>query len=396
MTMRTLTLTALLGAALGPACDYVATNEYAVAPNNVISGSVVIDGLDTAHNTVVLLFAADALPPPAGTGRPITFDGISATDYTVGNGLLSAPFAITNLPDGEYAVAALVDVDDNFQPLVTAFAGSSCGDWLGTYTDDLTVGGYSTVRLDGGILADNITVFVNRENTLQRPAFHFEGGRAVVVREDAIGAPLPPTFDLVTTAVHSVWVDQDGDGEDPDTPGEQHFYDLEGPFDVASPDTCDTAFWVWFADSDEDGTNDPHPDYPPDAGIGDAWPRLYLEYKGIPQGDGTFQLDLEPGERWVGQAIPDPRLLTFGTVPLGVPTPMTDLTAVWIPGARHEYADGTEDVITDPLEIPAGAWSVTAVQLSGQTWPMPNETVLFGSSDPSFDPSLQGSMLILE
>jgi hypothetical protein len=70
---------------------------------------------------------------------------------------------------------------------------------------------------------------------------------------------------------------------------------------------------------------------------------------------------------------------------------------VWIPAARHTRPDGTEEIVTNPDDLPAGAWSVTLVNLAGQTWTLPNALASAGTSDPdAFVPASQAGALIVE
>ena len=71
----------------------------------------------------VLVYAADDLPPPAGFGSPIDLATISPDAWgTAGTGgvegVVSAPWSITGLPDGDYVLTALIDNDNDFTSAV--------------------------------------------------------------------------------------------------------------------------------------------------------------------------------------------------------------------------------------------------------------------------------------
>ena len=46
-------------------------------------------------------------------------------------------------------------------------------------------------------------------------------------------------------------------------------------------------------DADNDGIVDPHPDHDPALGVKDIWPRVYLQYLGVPERDGAGNIALD-------------------------------------------------------------------------------------------------------
>jgi len=214
------------------------------------------------------------------------------------------------------------------------------------------------------------------------------------------------------------------------------------PCDEDTLDPAETAFWVMFVDADGDGAHDPYPDNPDGTpslqalnGITDTWPRMFIEYMGTPAedkaGNQIFDNDLKqfewpPGsgiklpERWVQENFTmayDLNFLgPFGIAPEGAPFntpfPVNQMQVTYSPVARHYYKDGTYgeddngpyDLIDircftqpdgsypefatcdggehDSTQIPKGAWKMTLISFTGQTWFMPNE---IGSPNLAYD-----------
>lgn len=349
-------------------CGYVPPLDTAAPPVlNVLAGEVVVTGPDAVAPTFVLLFDAADPPPPAGTGSPLDFTAVAAEEYTgdaasgVGGGIQSAAWALTGVPDGSFLVTALMDADGDFHPLLSSNAGATCGDWVGAHVTDLQTGTFARVAVSGGTLLDDVTIVVGQEMTTERPAFTLPPTSVVQI------APENQGFQLSSIGVHS------------------EVLDLTGPFDGTDP--CGTMFLVYAPDADGDGAPDPHPN--PDLaaqGALDLWPKIYLQYWGpdvTREGEG-----LEAGESWAAEALVDPTPFYLGTAPVGVPTPATTLNALWVPAAIHTLPDGTEEVVYPP-DLPAGLWSITVVQITGQTWTVPNELGAFAATDASFDPLSQ-------
>lgn len=215
---------------------------------------------------------------------------------------------------------------------------------------------------------------------------------------------------------------------------------------------CETAFWVWvvdqYCDSDPVGapgtqdlfcdTGDGFPDaYPSElqaaAGIRDIWPRVFLSWLGEPVTDPVTGITeyteanlsvtdnvLQPPdadypfpERYAAEAYPLLTETALGLLPsvgpIGAPFPLTELSVTWSPVVRHYHRGGTDgedangkfDLIDlrDPTreldELPSGAWGITVISFTGQTWVLPNEIGLSGlqSTDAAFEPSKQAGVL---
>jgi hypothetical protein len=355
----------------------------------VISGSVVVSGPAAPATTAVLVYRADNPPPPAGTGRPIAFATVPADAFSQRAGLFEAFYEVSvpGVPSASVLVTALVDVDEDFFPLPPfsdVTAGATCGDYLGAHVADLTTGAFAPVEIAANERADGVAVIVARAAPFERPAFVFQGGSPILSREVAAEGGLQ-TFRIASTGVAAVA------GGEPPLP----LLDLAAPFDGSDP--CGTSFWVTAYDRDGDGQPDPHPDFPPETGLIDAWPRAILQYLGEVDEQGRVTPTLEPGESWAMRAALFPDVVWFGAVPLNQPTPLTQAELIFVPAAQHTLADGTSEVVTDPTALPAGAWSLTLINIAGQTWTLPNALAGVGTSDPGrFTPQSQAGAVILE
>lgn len=355
---------------------------------NAISGTIVVNAATVDGPVLVLLYSADDPPPPDGTGRPVTLATVDASRFTGSAGVQSAPFSITEVPDGTYIVSALLDVDQDFHPLVTATAGATCGDLLGAYLSDLSTGAIGVVSVSGGELVDGVTVAVASEMPLERPAFVFVDNLA-----DRLEAA--PTLSLEATAISAQTTLSDG--------SIWEVLNLSGPLDLVAVATgeiaynpCDVQFPLWIPDDDGAGDGNPHPNPSFAAqGLIEIWPRFYLQYLGS---------DLQEGESYASEAVwalpvltPTDFLMAFASGDLAFNTviPQTDLDLYVPPAALHVLPDGTEETVTG-AGVPAGAWALTMVSFTGQTWTLPNDLGAFASGSDGYDPSQQSSSVILE
>lgn len=265
---------------------------------------------------------------------------------------------MSRVPDGTFLLTALMDMDGDFQPLLSSNAGATCGDWVGAHVASVETGEIAPITVSGGVLRDEITIPIGIEMTTERPAFTL--GTASVSQSSAE----TQFISLASTAIHSAVVD------------------LTGPFDGTDP--CGTMFLFYAPDANGDGAPDPHPNPAlAAAGLYDVWPKVYLQYLG----------EVEPGESWAAEAVVYPAPL-LGGAPVGVPTPVTSIDAIYIPAAIHTTDDG-EETVTAP-DLPGGAWAITVVQYTGQTWTVPNEVAAFPATDATFDPTTQGAALLVE
>lgn len=342
------TLSVLVG------CPQPPADPAAVDDGATLSGAVIAQG--ATGDGAVMVFLSDAANPmpPLGTGAPLDVAVVPALSGATPTG----HYAFTGLAPGDYIVTALYDADHNFHPLTDALAGASCGDLVGGHLADTTTGAPAVVSVGSGELREDVTVLIGRSIPFSRPSFAFGGLAAGVV---------PGTTDLsvVAAPVSAAW---------------ETGLALEiGPWDPANPaDTCAAAFRVIVRDLDGDGVPDAHPDHP-GRGFLDVWPRAYLRYLGPPadtDGDGTPDGFTPTSETWVSEAFPH-ALALAATPPeqivarLNLPVPETSLGLLW-PDAAIRTTEAGDEIVTDRSLIPAGAWALTLVSVTGQTWTVPN------------------------
>ena len=157
----------------------------------------------TTGPTFVLVYDSSAPPPPEGIGRPLSFSAVPEAAFnTTVDGLIAADYAIPNLPDGEYLVTALMDVDEDFHPIIAdgALSGATCGDWLGAYVSDVLNPEFASVTVQNGQLQDDVTLAIAQEVSVERPAF-FLPDTPIMSRSLAGSSPTTPQlFALETTA----------------------------------------------------------------------------------------------------------------------------------------------------------------------------------------------------
>lgn len=310
---------------------------------NLISGTVVVNGVEEPGNVILLAFDADNPGPPAGTGSPVSIATVPKEAFTgVEGGLESAEFSFGQLPDGEYLISALLDMDGNFNPFADSLAGATCGDYGGTHVTDLLTFTPKAITVEGGIERSDITIVVGQAVPIQRPAWRHTA-EPPVVKISEVG-PLPPQYSLSATSIHTNFdplvLAEGEDGLPLDFIGPCEAYavapDFCDPVAIAS-NTCATALWVYAKDVDQDGEIDPHPELGA-FGIKDIWPRIYLTYKGQPVLDGEgnvtgFDDGLPDGEYWAGENFPFAVENTLGTLPIPVGTrvPMREISVTWSP-----------------------------------------------------------------
>ncbi len=418
---------------------------------NGITGSVNLIGAEAAAPTMVLVFDAEFPGPPEGTTGPVDFATINSTEFngSVESGF-NAPFAVTEVPDGDYIIETIMDVDGDFSPLSFTLAGATCGDWLGAHYETAGSSTKGVVAASGGTMTTDVSVIMDHQLTTERPAFQIVEGAGTFDREAATSPTNVQTFKIASTAVHAQYLPEGKDAypvpDQADYKEEGYPLHLDGPcepdpddpkFCLADGPVCDTSFSVWAVDADGDGLLDEHPDYP-GFGLKDIWPRVFIVYLGVPERDASGaivtdengypsytpavdvpELGLEEGESYFGETFPFGFEATFGAVvpPLGIPTPMRELNVMFPPivaKEHNQWDDACGDEPTEDLslpctevidlreetrtadDMPAGIWEINVVSYTGQTWGIPNEISKEGypSIDESFDATTQGGFLI--
>jgi len=375
----------------------------------------------------------------------------------------SNPFAagLQGATYGDYVGAHLADLETGERGAVTVSGGELKNDVSVVITDHILTQrhAYTTVIapfMDVQLGADsgaNIALAANLRYRLRSTSIHTAYGKNQPLDLDGPCAPAPGMDDTtcaISAACHC---------------------------DPGTLDPSETAFWVLMKDADEDDAHDPYPPNPDGSpslqalnGISDTWPRVYIEYLGTPtaddDGNTIFENELgefewPPGsgvmrpERWVQENFPMAYELNFngpnGVAPAGAPVfnepfPVNELSITYSPVARHYYEGGTYgyddngpyDLIDvrcfdndlgeypsfatcdgeqhNASEIPKGAWSITVISFTGQTWTVPNEIGLpsmayalgmlskpdgsfsgaMESTDPSFNVASQSGYLTTE
>ncbi|MFT5686896.1 MAG: hypothetical protein ACI8RZ_007853 [Myxococcota bacterium] len=332
---------------------------------NSITGTVVVSGADVASDMIILLFDANNPGPPEGTASPVSFSTVPAEDFSGGDGLLSAPYIMSEIPDGEWLLLGLMDVDADFHPVLSSNAGGTCGDFAGTYPVSATELSSATVTVVGGQLVEGVSVIVAAQYPTERPAFTFLDGA------DSIDQTSPvAVFSLEPTGIHSELVELADPGAE-----------------------CGVMLLTELIDADADGEPDPHLIFGELSELAfNAWPKVYIRYSEELNG-----VTLPEGEYYAGEVLVSPFMSsTFGgLVTPGIPTPVTQLDLLFPGAVGHYMPDGTVEAVYAP-DVPTGAWEVTVVLSTGQTWTLPNETAVYPTTDGSFDPSLQGMTLTIE
>lgn len=340
-----------------------------------IEGQVVVSSV--ARGKVVLfLYDAARPPPPVGTGRPLTFTVVprdalfgSAADGEAGP--FTAPYAFSLVPPGRYLVRGFLDADDDFLPWYGVTADVTQGDVGGaalTATRELRIVevGTDEAGLPVAALEVPVTVSDAARVPVDRPAFS-----AVTAGE---GPPVV-TLDGATAAVDLVA-----------TPL------VDGVVQQAQP-----GFLVRLVDDDGDG----QPDDANGDGVADLWPRVVvrklagehplvdendLDRNGLLDAEGADYEHVNPatGATVPADGKPDLVVLAAGfdvseyaaqlvdaqgrVKP--TPTLVPKLKLVLRARALDASVPGAPEVLK---AVPPGAWSVTLIQQTGQTWRVPNE-----------------------
>jgi len=372
----------ILGALAG--CSYEPPVIQQTTGLSSIAGEVVVAvPVEQVGDVVIFLSEATNPMPPYGTGLPVAATEVRASDFGEdASGLVSAPWAASDMPDGDYVITALMDVDGNFSPLVDAMSTATCGDIVGAHLDDITNQQLAPVHVDGagiGTFVPDVTIVLAQEIPFAPPAF--TGGDTV----DSAAAAQNPTSQVYTldaVGIHS------------------SIFDVPGPEDFG-PDSCGAIFPLYAPDEDGDGHFDPHPNPAIAAqGVFNVWPKVFLQYLGVPstddQGNTTYASGLAEGEAWAGENVPSPRYTLLGTLQPGQTVYEPSLDYVWLPAALHITPENPAgEIVQDVSQIPKGAWSITMISFTGQTWTIPNKLVTYPPTG-DWDPSIEGGVLDVE
>lgn len=345
-----------------------------------IEGTVVVSS--TARgNVVVLLYDAARLPPPTGTGRPLTFalvprETIFAGAHDGDVGPFTAPFAFSLIAGGKYQIRAFLDANDDWVPWYGVTNEVNAGDVGGAAIDasrnprTLEV----TVSDDrpSALLEVPVTVADASRVPVDRPVFEVTtAGAAPALNEATLAASAPLQLDLRVKPIN------------------------DGAVVQAQP-----AFLVRFVDDNGDGM----PDDANADGVPDVWPRVVvrkladaagsnpladendLDRNGVIDETGADYDHLNPANGSIVPADgkPDlvvlaaginvaelaPQLVDMNGRVKTAPTPMTRLPLL----VRPTAVDATDSRRPIPLRaLPEGRYAITIIQQTGQTWRVPNE-----------------------
>lgn len=347
-----------------------------------LEGQVVVASA-ARGNVVVLLFDAARPPPPTGTGRPLSFALVprerlfgEVRDFDTGP--FVAPFAFSLVNPGAYTVRAFLDGNDDFIPWYGVTNEVNTGDVGGAALDSISRAPrvIDVTAPDGGtpaaVLDVPVSIADSARVTVDRPVFEVAMTGSTVPLAEATLAGAPLTLDLRVRAVN------------------------EGPVRQPQP-----VFLARFIDDNNDGV----PDDANGDGVPDLWPRVVvrklaheaagvnpladendLDRNGVLDETGFDYDHVNPlnGATIPADGVPDlvvlaagvnaaelaPQLLDAMGRVKPAPTPLTRLPIVIRPTAL----DGRDPRAPAPLKsVPEGRYAITVIQLTGQTWRVPNE-----------------------
>ncbi len=315
-------------------------------PGSVLSGTLLAVDVDEGATTVVLMSAADNPQPPLGNGSPVSFAAIPGDQYgPAGAATLGAPFALTDVPPGDWQLNGLMDVDGNFHPGLDVLATPSCGDLSGWHLDRVDGGAPTAVSLSANDYIHDLVVGPLTRIDSPDPAFTIIGPRAV-------GSGLTLRLDAVD--VSATFADLTLDVPGPD-----------------SADPCHAGFRFRRRDADGNGSADTSPLLPL---FEDRWPRVLFRWLGTPVDteDGTdFDRGDVPDDVTIA-AIGDPSPSATTLPAPGVAIDVPSLQVAWTGFGQRIEANGDSAILAG-TDLPAGAWSITVITEAGQIWTMPNE-----------------------
>ena len=370
-----------------------------------IEGTVVISS-KARGNVVVFLFDSARAPPPNGTGRPITFTVLSR-EAVFGKALdgdfgpFTARFAFSLVPAGKYNVRGFIDSNVDFIPWYDVTSQVNAGDVGGAAIDPVSRA-IREIVVDGKTPALDVPVSFSDTALVpvDRPSFVVDGG------------PTSPATSFTLTATGGAQVLE----LDPLIYNEQSIHQGK------------PAFLAKFIDDDANGI----PDDANKDGVPDMWPKVLvrklsstsanplldendLDKNGVLDAtgaDGGVGEDYDHVNPMNGLTIPadgkpDAVVLAAGFDPtelgpllIDSMTGMVRLTPVPVGRLklviRPQAVDISNPMAPQPLKtMPKGRYAITIVQITGQTWRLPNE-LQPGIAEKFALPSLSSQGFIIE
>lgn len=359
-------LSALVAVAVLVACEappvFPGADKRQSTHSARIEGRVLVSSA-ARGDVIVFLYDAAKPPPPAGTGRPLSFT-VVPREAVFGSapagelGPFTAPFAFSLVAPGRYLLRGFVDANADFIP------------WYGV-TADVNAGDV------GGAAVDPVTHLPRVIEVAQQDDLPVATVGVPVTFSDAARVPVDrPVFELA-----------DG-GTSVTLAGAPQVLELRArPIDEGAVHEAQPRFLVRLLDENNDGV----PDDSDGDGAPDLWPRVVvrkLAEGASPLTDETG-VDYEHVSPSTGATLPadgTPDVVVLaagfdvtGLLPLLVdalghpkptPTPVTSLRLVVKPRAL----DASNPLRPGVLEgVPPGRYAITVIQSTGQTWRVPNE-----------------------
>ncbi|MBX7100257.1 MAG: hypothetical protein K1X89_21250 [Myxococcaceae bacterium] len=333
-----------------------------------IEGQVVVSSA-ARGNVVLFLYDAARPPPPTGTGRPVSFAvlGREAVFGAAADGDLgpfTAPYAFSLVAPGRYLVRGFIDVKGDFIPWYGVTAEPNQGDVGGAAVEPTTRAprvievSADAPSLDVPVSFGDAAVF-----PFDRPAF---SPQSASLELSAGGAPQVLTLSPL-------------------------------PVDDGLIHQKQPVFLARFVDDDGDGVAD---DANKD-GVPDLWPKVLVrklagdsglldendvDHNGVLDLGGADYEHLNPadGSTVAADGKSDAVVLAAGFDPSpfaaqlfdaqgkvkATPTPVSALKLV----VRPQAFDVSDPRSPAPLKsLPKGRYAITVLQLTGQSWRVPNE-----------------------
>jgi uncharacterized protein (DUF2141 family) len=320
-------------------------------PANSVSGTIAWRGDPSikSGNIVVQAYRDDPYnpPPPVGGAQPVRVQIIAAGAAVPDAEGFTATYCIDGLPQGNYLVQALDDVDGNFSSLGLLRTATS-GDLLGAVIDTGT-GRAASIAVNGNVTGKDLTLLTRL--TTDPPAFEIDpatpaampADQVTPVRFDVRTKPLSFPAGRATAPRFSVQLVRDSGGA--------------------------------AVDADHDG-------------LADVWPRVYLVRLDPSDPTGLTQYvspELRTTRTHVIAAAVDPTPFLPALHPQAGPDAspvVTDkLTIIVRPGL---FDASSPDVAPQRLPSPQpGAYRIVLLSQTGQVWQIPNE-----SGSAALDPSV--------